>query len=274
MSKKNDVFYVSFSELSVFDNCPFQHYLTYEKGHRQEETVHTIFGGALHHAIDERISKGSKNSWISFGKQFLKGIKENNITEDKWIAGKDKTVYPKAWLKQGFEIYHGVFDWLNDLFPGYELIGSEIEIFDEMETVKDAKMKGFVDLIIKHNKKHYVIDFKTCSWGWNEKKLKDVKKKYQLRIYKHFVSKKFNIPEKDIKVAFVLLKRTPPKNSSRYQIVDVSSGEKTQLQVVDWMTKKTKGIKAGVRLRKRENCKYCDFKDTELCPSPINSKKK
>lgn len=273
MSEKDGVFYVSFSELSVFDNCPYQHYLMYEKGMKQGDTVHTIFGGALHHAIDERLSKKSKNSWISFGKMFLKGLKENNITEDKWIPGDDKTVYSKDWLKAGFAIYDGIFQWLEDQFPNYELIGSEIDIFDPMETVKDATMKGFVDLIIKVGKKYYVLDFKTCNWGWSKEKLNDVKKKYQIRIYKHFIAKKFDIPEKDIEVGFILLKRNPSKNSSRYQFVKVTSGEKAQLNVVDWMTKKTKGIKAKQRRRNRESCKYCDFFDTEHCPLPANVKK-
>lgn len=272
MSEKDGLFYVSFSELNVFDNCQYQHHLMYNEKLKQGDTVHTIFGGALHHAIDERLSKGSKNSWISFGKMFLKGLKANNITEDKWTPGEDKTIKPKVWIKSGFEIYKGIFDWLDTQFPDYKLIGSEIDIFDPIPGVPDAFMKGFVDLILSCDGKVYVLDFKTCNWGWTKEKLQDTKKKYQIRIYKHFISKKFDIKEEDIEVGFILLKRNPPKTQSRYQLVNVSSGEKAQLNVIEWVQKKTKGIKRGQKLKNREACKYCDFFDTKHCKLPGSQK--
>lgn len=264
MSEKDGVFYVSFSELSVYDNCGYQHHLMYDKGMKQGDTVHTIFGSALHHAIDERLSKGSKNSWISFGKQFLKNLRDQNIVHDKWSGD----INEKEWVQSGFEIYKGVFNWLDAMYPGYELVGSEIDIFDPIESVKDASMKGFVDLIIKHNGKYHVLDFKTCNWGWTKEKLQDTKKKYQIRIYKHFIARKFDISEDSIVVGFILLKRNPPKTQSRYQLVEVSSGEKSQISAMEWVAKKTKGIKKGFKLKNREGCKYCDFYDTEHCSLP------
>ena len=69
--------------------------------------------------------------------------------------------------------------------------------------------KGFIDLVIKTpDGKIHVIDWKTCSWGWNAQKRADPMTTYQLTYYKHFYAQKFGVDPKDIETHFALLKRT------------------------------------------------------------------
>lgn len=255
MSIKDDQFYVSYSELVNFSECAYRHNLLYTERLAQEDTIHTVFGSAVHNAIDRKLRKECEHPWISMGKEFLKQVKEKNLYEDRW-SGK---INVKKWLKSAFEIYHEVFTWIENSFPGYELIGSEIKLFDNIEEGNDEiKIKGFVDLLLKWKNKYYLIDFKTCDWGWSREKLSDTKKKYQLRIYKHFVAKKYSIPEKEIETSFLLLKRNPGK-SERFQQINVSSGDIAQKNAVEWLNKNTGAIKRGVKIKNRSSCFFCPF---------------
>jgi hypothetical protein len=51
------------------------------------------------------------------------------------------------------------------------------------------------------------IDFKTSTRGWNEDAKKDEGKQFQLIFYKNFFSKQYNVPEDNIDVEFIILKR-------------------------------------------------------------------
>ena len=48
---------------------------------------------------------------------------------------------------------------------------------------------AFVDCIIKtEDGKNHIIDWKTCSWGWDARRKSDTMTTYQLSYYKHFYS--------------------------------------------------------------------------------------
>ncbi len=61
-------------------------------------------------------------------------------------------------------------------------------------TLNFKDFKGFIDLVIKTpDGKYHVIDWKTCSWGWDMKKKTDKMMAYQLSFYKNYFAKKHNI---------------------------------------------------------------------------------
>ena len=77
---------------------------------------------------------------------------------------------------------------------------------------KDNLMfKGFIDAIIKVPKKrgtgftYWILDWKTAgSYGWRRDKKQDILMTAQLILYKHFWSRKHEVPLKDIRCGFIL----------------------------------------------------------------------
>ena len=66
---------------------------------------------------------------------------------------------------------------------------AEEKLYEPIEGA-DYLFKGYVDLIIKEGDNYHIIDWKTCSWGWNARKKADKMIVYQLILYKHFFKNK------------------------------------------------------------------------------------
>lgn len=267
LKKKND--HVSYSEVSVADECKFRHYLIYVEDHERSENIHTFFGNAVHEALDRWFKGYTNNSWISMCKKIYTWIKENPThsyknKEGQWI---EEDLDPKEWSRQALRIYNGFFKWLLKKFPNSVLIGSEIRFKENIEEVPGYKFKGFIDLLLLDEKgKYHVIDFKTCSWGWNKWKKSDKRKHYQISLYKKFVCQKLDIDPKLVETHFILLKRTPSENSEPWEILRITSGSRKLDNATSWMVKTTKGIKRGLRIKNRTSCKFCPFHHTPQCP--------
>ena len=86
----------------------------------------------------------------------------------------------------------------------------------------------------------------------------------QLILYKHFWSIKHDIPLKDIRCAFVLLKRGG-KPGNMCDIVKVSVGPKAIEKALKIMRSMIKNVYKQFNLKNRNSCTYCPFKDTQHC---------
>ena len=127
-----------------------------------------------------------------------------------------------------------------------------------------TNFKGFIDLVIQtEDGKYHVIDWKTCSWGWDMKKWSDSLTTYQLTYYKTFFSQKHNIPMENIETHFALLKRTAKKN--KVEIFRVTSGQRKVNNSLKLLEKTVKSINKGVTFKNRLSCKYCNFYKTAHC---------
>ena len=111
----------------------------------------------------------------------------------------------------------------------YEIVKCEEDIFEDVKDYKGTpfKFKGFIDLVVKTKDElgmpvYHIIDWKTCSWGWDAKKKADKMIVYQLIFYKYYYAKKYNIDPKRIECHFGLLKRTAKRNE--IEIFKVTSG--------------------------------------------------
>ena len=128
----------------------------------------------------------------------------------------------------------------------------------------DKKFKGFIDLVIKTpDQKYHIIDWKTCSWGWDMKKKSDKIINYQLTMYKHFFAQKHNVDKNNIETYFALLKRTAKKDN--VEIFRVTSGEKKTNNCLSLLEKSVINIEKGITVKNRLSCKYCKFYQTENC---------
>lgn len=259
--------HVSFSEVKLYSECSYRHHIEYTLGIKQPETVHLIFGTAVHEAIENFIVNKT-NKTLSMCKKIYKWIKQN--PKDKYLGDLDA----KQWCSQALLIYKDIFSWLQDEFPGHEVVGSEVSLYEPIKLIVEASgrlsddvcFKGFIDMVIKDKDGIYhIIDFKTTSWGWDKEKRSDTEKQYQLTLYKKFYCEKNNIDPKYVKTHFVLLKRTPAKNSKRAELITITSGNKKIDNAKLWLEKNTKLINSGIKLKNRTACKHCPWFGTKNC---------
>lgn len=156
-------------------------------------------------------------------------------------------------------------------YPLYEKIDRD----DEM----DIKFKGFIDIVIKAKDKRgktilWVCDFKTCSWGWDVDTRQDRWKQYQLFLYKYYLCKKFDIDPKEVRTAFILLKKRPPKGTPPVEFFPVSAGPISVQRAIDALhsnlTEMHHRVQKGEFGKDRSQCvdKYgntCPFHKTDKC---------
>ena len=154
---------------------------------------------------------------------------------------------------------------VEDYFEDYEVFSTEEKIYEDIEDIKgDYKFKGYIDLVIKtSDNKYHIIDWKTCTWGWNAKKRADPQITYQLTFYKHFFAKKHGIDPKMIETHFALLKRTAKKN--RIEVFRITSGAIKTKNALNILHKAIHNIGRKVFIKNRLSCKYCEFYGTEHC---------
>ena len=120
------------------------------------------------------------------------------------------------------------------------------------------------DLILKTpDGKHHIIDWKTCSWGWDAKKRSDRLVTYQLTLYKNFYSLKYNIDIKDIETHFALLKRTAKKDN--VEIFRVTSGPRKTKNALNLLLNAIYNISNKRFFKNRLACTKCEFNKTEHC---------
>lgn len=106
---------------------------------------------------------------------------------------------------------------------------------------------------------YWIIDHKTCSWGWDASKKRDYQKQLQLMLYKHFFCKMFNLNLDRVKCGFLLLKRTPRKGGERCELVKVSVGPKSQAKAVNTIHTMLNSVMSGRVLKNRNSCRFCEF---------------
>jgi hypothetical protein len=168
--------------------------------------------------------------------------------------------------QQGSELSVLVLPAVRDHFEGYEVFSTEEKIYEDIEGFKDQyKFKGFIDLVLKTpDGKYHIIDWKSCSWGWDVKRKFDPMTTYQLTFYKHYFAHKHNIDPSNIETHFALLKRTAKKN--KVEIFRVTSGTKKTQNALNLLTKSLHNISRKNFLKNRLSCNRCEFKKTEHCP--------
>ena len=253
---------ISYSELKIWAECSHKHKLVYlDKIKKFQGNEYTAFGTALHYVCENVVVDHSAvaRAKLIFQKKFLEELTEISKTHDL----NKKLVNDMR--KQGDDIVEFVLPALTEYFGNYEVVSVEEAIYEPITSFEtDYKFKGFIDLIVKTpDGKHHVIDWKTCSWGWNAQKRSDRLVTYQLTLYKNFYALKYNIDVKDVETHFALLKRTSKKD--KVEIFRVTSGERKTKSALELLEQAISNIDSGVDIKNRMSCKYCEFYRTEHC---------
>jgi ATP-dependent exoDNAse (exonuclease V) beta subunit len=222
---------------------------------------YTAFGTALHYLCEQLVVDNSKvdEGKFIFQTKFLEELTEISKTHslDKKLVNQMRT--------QGDDLVEFVLPALSEYFGNYKVFSvEELLLEDIVHFETDYKFKGFVDLILQTDDgKYHVIDWKTCSWGWNAKKRSDKIITYQLTLYKKFFSLKYNIDVDSIETHFALLKRTAKKDKA--EIFRVTSGDKKMDNALSLLRRAIMNIQSGLAIKDRTSCRYCEFYQTEHC---------
>ena len=256
--------HVSYSELKTWKECSWRHKLQYiEKLKGFQGNEYTAFGTAIHD-VCEKIARGDlsgpTHAKLLFSKCFEKEIEtlpEEHNTNEKLL---------QEMRHQGEDLIPDILPALEEHFGEYEFIAAEERLYEPMKEYAESEydFKGFIDLIIKtKDGKYHILDWKSCSWGWDSRKKSDKMIVYQLIFYKHYFALKHDLDPNDIETHFALLKRTAKKN--KVEIFKVTSGKKRTENALKMMKNALYYINRKFYIKNRLSCRYCSFYKTEHC---------
>lgn len=256
--------HVSFSAIKDWKFCAYYHKLTrIDKIKVFEGNIYTAFGKAIHDTCESMLLSRELGKRFE-AEPFFKKCFKNEL---KALGDEFNEETVAQFEEQGEKIIPEIIPALNSYFGDFKLVSSEEEINERLmfETDNDYTFKGYVDCLIKTpDGKYHVIDWKSCSWGWDMKKRTDPMVTYQLTYYKHFLSEKRGIAKEDIETHFALLKRTGKKD--KVEIFRVTSGEKKTTNALKLLEQSVYNIDRENYVKNRLNCSKCDFKGTVHCP--------
>ncbi len=270
--------YVSFSEIKQWKDCGWRHKLLYiDKIGTFEDSPHLHYGTIIHDAVENLLKTGTvdlnivkekiEKTWDDSGfdsNDFIT-LQENKATLQGW---KYKHNSSNEWIKWSNACLERLPSFLEENFPGYSLFNAEEQLFEDIE-FNNKKFKGFIDCILKvptsKGDKYWIIDWKTSSGrGWSRSKQQDISFTSQLVLYKHFWSKKHNIPLNKINCGFVLLKKIK-KSEKTCQLIKVPTGPKTMERSLKLMRSMLKTVEQQRYLKNKSSCMFCEFYNTIHC---------
>lgn len=261
-SPEQEIKRISFSEFKNWKECSYRHHLIYVKKIPYFSTnEYTAFGTAMHTSCEQIMLGEECDPYQVFQEKFLEELKD--IKEEKQKLNKDLILEMR---EQAKVICTQILPEVQKYFGDFELISVEEELLEPISEFESygKSFKGFIDLVIKTpDDKYHIIDWKTCSWGWNSAKKSDPIVNYQLTYYKNYFAKKHNIESSKIEAYFILLKRTAKKNN--VEVVPITSGHKKVENSLKLLENAVINIERKNYIKNRLNCKYCKFYRTENC---------
>jgi len=251
--------HISFSELKIWNDCAFKHKLVYIDGVKKfKGSEHTAFGTAMHYVCENMFDQSSD----------LSSIFQNKFLEELTLLKEDSVPLNKKLIEdmrsQGENMLSYILPAVKKAFSSFEVVSIEEDLYIPIED--KLHFKGFIDLVLKVGDIYHIIDWKTCSWGWDARRKADRMTTYQLTLYKHFFAKKHNIDPNNIETHFALLKRTAKSNN--VEIFNVSSGAKKTENAVKLLDKAIYNIKKLRFIKNKLSCTSgygCEFYKTEYC---------
>ena len=287
MGMEKEMSRISYSQLSMFSECPLRWKLNYIDDLRiSESNIYLIFGTAMHEVIQTHLevmyNDSIKNADILDLNKMLRDklIEQFKIAEERDGKPPCKKEDLHEFFQDGVDILDFYTKRKSDYFAkrGYKLIGCEVPI--DFDLKNNIKMIGYLDIVLLDEVLDVIkiIDIKTSTMGWNKWQKKDENKTQQLLLYKQFYSKQYNHPIERIEVEYFIVKRKLWEKAmfpqKRVQKFAPASGKPS-------MNKVGKKLSAFVGRAFNEDgsyttdileatpskkaCKWCEFKRTEHC---------
>ena len=255
--------HISYSELKTWAECPYKRKLAYiDRIRKFVGNEFTAFGKAIHSfcesAVVDNLTEQDYEDYFEMKfLQELQGLSgeiefKKSLVEDMRSQGKKMLPQIMPILIQNFEDY--------EVFSVEEQLYESIPAFE----TKPYNFKGFIDLVIKTSDgKYHIIDWKTCSWGWDAKKRSDKLITYQLTLYKKFWCQKHDIDPKMVETHFALLKRTAKRDNVEF--FRVTSGPRKTENATKLLVNALTHTVNNNHVKDRRSCDRCEFNNTTHC---------
>ena len=280
---------ISYSQMSMFNECPKKWSLQYREGHKSfTSSIHTVFGTALHETLQHYLTVMYEQSDAAADKINTSEMLEENLREEykkQYKANNNQHfVTPdelREFYEDGVEIIREISKDKKRYFGkrGWHLVGCEVPIvLTPHSKYQNIMFQGYLDLVLYHEptNKIKIIDIKTSRQGWGKKEKSDENKQAQLVIYKKYFSELYNVPIDNIEIEFMIVKRKIFE-SDTYVIKRVQQFKPASGKVK--LNKVTKSIESFIEQafdrngykevdhqpKLNGNCKWCPFYKTHLC---------
>ena len=278
---------ISYSQLSMFNECPQRWKLNYvDKLSISESNIYLVFGTAMHEVIQTYLDIMYNNSVKNAEKLDLNKMLFDNMCEE-FKKAKEQDGKPPCtkeeiseFFQDGVEILNFIKSKRNQYFQkrDYELVGCEVPI--ELKLKKNVGFIGYLDLVILHKPTNTlkIIDIKTSTRGWNKYQKADKNKTQQLLLYKQFYSEQYNHPIDKIEVEYFIVKRKLWEEAmfpqKRVQKFSPASGTVSMNKVANRLNTfldlafDDEGNRISENIiptPSKKACKWCEFKNTEYC---------
>jgi ATP-dependent exoDNAse (exonuclease V) beta subunit len=222
----------------------------------------TAFGTSIHDVCEKVLLDES----VDMEAAFLASMER----EETSLQRKGVEIDEKFWSElkeQGIQLTEHILPAVKNYFGLYKVVSTEEQLMEPAVVDDEYKFKGFIDLVVQTDDgKYHIIDWKSCSWGWDLKKKTDPMITYQLTLYKYYFAQKHNIDPKMIETHFALLKRTAKEK--HVEIFRVTSGPRKTRNVLTLLQKAIYNIKAKTHIKNRLSCyvnRKCEFCHTSFC---------
>ena len=259
--------HLSFSAVKDYNFCPHYYKLSrVDKLKPFTGNIYTAFGTAVHSTCEEMLLKNFNIKHEEFFyRQFYLELKKL----DKEVLDSYDEQITENFVEQAYSVLSLFPEFMKNTFGDYKVISTEEQLRCKIElpeqTIYDYDFLGYVDCVVKtQDGKYHVIDWKTCSWGWDFKRKTDTMTTYQLSYYKHFYSRMTGIPFENLETHFVLLKRTAKKDI--IEMVDVSNGIKKVNNALKLLENTAYNVDNENYIKNKLSCNKCDFRKTVHCP--------
>ena len=280
---------ISYSQMSMFNECPKKWSLQYREGHKSfTSSIHTVFGTALHETLQHYLTVMYEQSGAAADRLNTSEMLEENLREEykkQYKANNNQHfVTPdelREFYEDGVEIIREFSKDKTKYFGkrGWHLVGCEVPIIlTPHSKYQNVMFQGYLDVVLYHEptNKIKIIDIKTSRQGWSKKEKSDENKQFQLIAYKKYFSELYNVPIENIEIEFMIVKRKIFE-SDLYVIKRVQQFKPASGKVK--LNKVTKSIESFIERafdrngykevdhqpKLNGNCKWCPFYKTHLC---------
>ena len=285
---------VSYSQYTMYANCPHQWKLNYMDGNRTfDPSLHLVFGTAMHETLqswlDVLYNKSPKEATeLDLGKMLYDGmVSEYKVMREQTGVDFSTPSQMEEFLEDGIEILNFITKNRIDYFNTRQLrlVAIELPIYSKAIESHNVHMMGFLDLVLEdtYQNKLVIWDIKTSTRGWNKYQKADKTKTAQLVLYKKFLSEQYSYPIDKIDVKYFIVRRKLDDGmmyaQKRVQEFTPSNGKPTVNKITksfeDFIRNafnedgsyRTESEFPALAGKNNKNCKYCPFKtDYEKCP--------
>ena len=280
---------ISYSQLSMYTQCPKKWALQYRDGHKvREQSIHMTFGTALHETLQMYLDvmynkSGAEADRIDLEADFEERLR--NCYADAYKQNQKEHFSTSDQIREFYDDGIAILEYIkknrSKYFSkrGWSLVGCEMPIvLAPNPRLSRVKYMGYLDVVLYHEdtEKFVIIDIKTSTKGWGPRERKDKSKQHQLVLYKKFFAQQYNVPISNIEIEFFIVRRKLWESLDfpikRVQQFRPPSGKTSINRATESLDKFLDNCFTSEGFNEKEMpattnnyCKWCPYHKTHLC---------